>query len=51
MALPPDKGLEPTIDMIWATYPQMDSDGNPLPRNDATEAQAFIDWAEDVEAA
>ncbi len=51
MALPPDEGLGPTLDKIWDAYPQTDSDGIPLPRTPETEAQAFIDWADDEEAA
>ena len=33
-------------DWLWAAYPQVDVDGNPLPDNNANRAQAFRDFAD-----
>jgi hypothetical protein len=37
-------------DYIWASYPQLDVDGNPLPDTPANRAQAFRDWADAIYA-
>lgn len=37
-------------DYIWANYPQLDVDGNPLPDTPANRNAAFQDWADAIYA-
>jgi hypothetical protein len=34
------------IDWIWVAYPQLDENGDPLPRTQANEVQAYRDFAD-----
>lgn len=35
-------------DFLWAAYPQVDGNGDPLPDTPANRAQAFRDWADAI---
>lgn len=40
-----DVQMDRFIDWLWYAYPQLDENGDVLPRTLANEAQAFRDWA------
>lgn len=40
-----DANMARLIEYAWARFPQLDVDGNPLPRTPANEAAAIRDWA------